>query len=268
MLLIVFLIFAGQILGSLIGLIKKPKKSVLYGSLAFAASMMLGISFFQLIPESLKIAPLYVIIISFFLGIIIFRIIDKTLPHINPELIKKEKPSVKRSVIMLVIGMALHNIPEGLAIGVGFALEPVLGLMIALGIAAQDVPENIATIVPLYALTKKKMKSFIIVTATILFELLGFILGYYFLRGMPRSLLGMSLALAAGFMVYISIEELIPAARIKQNLKIGIVSLILGAITVLLISLLFWEVEDERMNKEEIEKLKNQRKIRVIIRYN
>jgi len=234
-LLIVFLIFAGQTLGCLVGLIKKPKKTILYGSLAFAASMMLGISFFQLIPEGMKITPFCLIVISFFLGIVIMWIVDKSLPHINPELMKKEKPSVKRSVTMLVVGMALHNIPEGLAIGIGFALTPTLGLMIALGIAAQDVPENIATIVPLYVLTKKKIKSFVIVTITILFELLGFILGYYFLREMPTFLLGMSLVVAAGFMTYISIEELIPAAQIKQNLKVGLSGLILGLICVLLL---------------------------------
>jgi len=236
--LIIFLIFVGQTLGCLVGLIKKPKKVVLYGSLAFAASMMLGISFFQLIPESMEITSFYLVAISFFLGIVIMRIVDRVLPHINPELMKKEKPSVKRSVTMLVIGMALHNIPEGLAIGIGFALEPVLGLVIALGIAAQDVPENIATIVPLYALSEKKMKSFIIVTATILFELFGFIFGYYVLKGMSLELLGMSLALAAGFMTYISIEELIPAAQIKQNLKVGLTGLILGLVCVLLLCFL------------------------------
>ena len=235
---IVFLIFAGQTLGCLIGLIKKPKEDILRGSLAFAASMMLGISFFQLIPESLKITPFYLVIISFFCGIIIFRIVDRVLPHINPELLKKEKPSVKRSVIMLVIGMALHNIPEGLAIGVGFVLNPLLGVGIALGIAAQDVPENIATIVPLYGLTKKRVKSFIITTATILFEVVGFAFGYYILKGASSNLLGASLALAAGFMTYISIEELIPAAQIKENLKVGIISLILGILCVLVIILL------------------------------
>jgi len=119
--------------------------------------MMLGISFFQLIPEAIEITP---------------------------------KPSVKRSVTMLVIGIALHNIPEGLAIGVGFALSPTLGIMVALGIAVQDVPENVATIVPLYGLTRKRMKSFIITTGTILFEVLGFIFGYCFLKEAPSSLLG------------------------------------------------------------------------------
>jgi len=237
LLLIISLIFVGQTLGCLVGLIKKPKEAFLYGSLAFAASMMLGISFFQLIPESLEITPPYLVIISFLIGVVSFRIIDKTLPHINPELLKKEKPSIERSVTMLVIGMALHNIPEGLAIGVGFALTPALGIMIAVGIAAQDVPENIATIVPLYCLTKKRIKSFIIVTVTILFELLGFIFGYYFLKGTSLDLLGASLALAAGFMTYISIEELIPAAQIRQNLKVGVGGLTLGLICVLAICL-------------------------------
>jgi len=238
LLLIISLIFIGQTLGCLIGLIKNPKETILYGSLAFAASMMMGISFFQLIPESLKIMPFYLAIISFVFGMAIFRGVDRTLPHINPELLKKEKPSIERSVTMLVIGMALHNLPEGLAIGVGFALTPVLGITIALGIAAQDVPENIATIVPLYGLTKKRMKSFIIVTVTIGFEVLGFIFGYYILKGTSSNLLGASLALVAGFMTYISVEELIPAARIKQNLKTGLTGLILGVGCALLISLL------------------------------
>ena len=236
-LLVVFLIFVGQTSGSLVGLIKRPKKIALYGSLAFAASMMLGISFFQLIPESLKITSFDLIMFSFFLGVVIMRIVDRILPHINPELLKEERPSVKRSVAMLVIGMALHNLPEGLAIGAGFALTPILGIMIALGIAAQDVPENIATIVPLYGVTKNRTKSFIITTATILFELVGFIFGYCALREMPLELLGVSLAIAAGFMSYISVEELIPAAQIKQNPKVGFTGIILGLTCVLLINL-------------------------------
>jgi len=185
LLLIVFLIFVGQTLGSIVGLIKKPKKEVLYGSLAFAASMMLGISFFQLIPESLKISSIFL----FILGALIMWIVDRILPHINPELMKKEKPSVKKSVIMLVIGIALHNIPEGLAIGVGFALSHELGIMIAIGIAVQDVPENIATIVPLYSVTKNRVKSFNILVTTVLFEVFGFILGY-FIRSITRTCSG------------------------------------------------------------------------------
>ena len=139
---------------------------------------------------------------------------------------------------MLVIGMALHNLPEGLAIGAGLAVSPTLGIMIAIGIALQDAPENIATIVPLYALTKKRLKSFIITTGTVLFEVIGFAFGYFILKGAMPELLGSSLALAAGFMTYISVEELIPAARIKQNLKVGATGLIPGGAGALLLALL------------------------------
>ncbi len=238
LLLILFLIFVGQTLGSLIGLIKKPGKVALYGSLSFAASMMIAISFVQLIPEGLKYAPLFLIAISFFVGIAIMWTVDRLLPHINPELIKKEKPSVKRSVTMLVIGIALHNIPEGLAIGAGFAITAELGIVIALAIAIQDLPENIATIVPLYSITKKKAKSFIILISTVLFEVAGFILGYLALKGTSLSWLGASLALAAGFMVYISVEELIPSAQVKKYPKMAAAAMVLGVMCVLLTSLI------------------------------
>jgi len=139
---------------------------------------------------------------------------------------------------MLVIGIALHNIPEGLAIGVGFAITAELGIVIALAIAIQDLPENIATIVPLYSMTKKKAKSFAILVSTVLFEVVGFILGYFALRGTSLSWLGASLALAAGFMVYISIEELIPSAQVKKYPKIAAAAMVLGVICVLLTSLI------------------------------
>lgn len=238
LLLILFLIFVGQTLGSLIGLIKKLGKVALYGSLSFAASMMVAISFLQLIPEGLKYAPLFLISISFFVGIAIMWIVDRLLPHINPELIKKEKPSVERSVTMLVIGIALHNIPEGLAIGVGFAITAELGIAIALAIAIQDLPENVATIVPLYGLIKKKAKSFIILITTVLFEVAGFLIGYLALGGASLSWLGASLALAAGFMVYISVEELIPSAQVKTYPKMAAAAVVLGVMCVLLTSLI------------------------------
>lgn len=238
LLLILFLIFVGQTLGSLIGLIKKLGKVALYGSLSFAASMMIAISFVQLIPEALKYAPLFLIAISFLVGIVMMQITDRLLPHINPELIKKEKASVKRSVTMLVIGISLHNIPEGLAIGVGFAITAELGIAIALAIAIQDLPENIATIVPLYGMIKKKAKSFAILITTVLFEVAGFILGYFVLKGTSLSWLGASLALAAGFMVYISVEELIPSAQVKKYPKMAAAAMILGVMCVLLTSLI------------------------------
>ena len=155
-LLVFLLIFAGQTLGSLFGLLREPSKAFILYSLAFAASIMVGISVFELIPEALEIASYPYALIGFLLGLLAIIAVDRTLPHINPELGKKEKPSVERSVRMLVIGIALHNIPEGLAIGIGFALEPTLGLLIAAGIAIQDIPENLATVIPPLCPHRKK----------------------------------------------------------------------------------------------------------------
>jgi len=235
--LIVVLIFVGQAVGSLIGLIKKPEEKILRFSFAFSSSMMLGISFFQLLPESLKVSPLISTITWFLLGIIFMKFVDSILPHINPGLFDKKENSLKKTVLMLVIGIAVHNFPEGLAIGAGFALGANLGIMIAFGIAAQDVPENIATIVPLYGLIGKRLKSFIVLTGTVLFEIFGFILGYYFLRGGSIYLLGNSLALAAGFMTYISIDELIPASKIKENPKLVFSSILSGLLISFLLSI-------------------------------
>ncbi len=140
---IAFLVFAGQTIGSLIGLVKKPRPLTLGYLLAFAAAMMVAISVFELVPEAMAIASYEFLLLGIVLGVLAIISVDRTLPHVNPELCKSEKPNVKRSAAMLTIGIALHNLPEGLAIGVGFALEPALGILIALGIAAQDIPENI-----------------------------------------------------------------------------------------------------------------------------
>ncbi len=237
-LIVLLLIFGGQTIGSLAGVLKKPPDSFLRFSLAFAASMMLSISFLQLIPESLKVTTFLYVLVGLFVGIGIMGVIDKILPHINPELCKKEKPVVKRTVTMLVIGMALHNLPEGLAVGIGFAMTSKLGIIIALGIALQDLPENIATIVPLYGINKNRLKSFLIVMTTVLFELIGFIIGYYLFKDSNLIFLGISLSFAAGCMIYISVEELIPSAEVKKHPFPSLISFSAGILIVYLTSLI------------------------------
>ncbi len=232
---IITLIFAGQTIGALVGLVGNPRQKVLLGSLAYAAAMMISLSLFEIVPASLEYTTRPVVMLSFFVGIVVMLGVDKILPHINPQLMQKEKPSVHKSVFMLVIGIALHNIPEGLAIGIGFEINPVTGIVIAGGIAMQDLPENIATIIPLYALTKKRVKSFLIMFTTVLFEFAGFIIGFYALKGTSEEFLGVALAAAAGFMTYISVEELLPASDIKNNPKPATIGFVLGTISVLLL---------------------------------
>lgn len=237
-LMLIFLIFGGQTIVSLVGLIKAPSGSILNGLLSFAAAMMLGIPLFQLIPESLEIVSLSLILIYSFIGIIMLIILRYFLMCINPYLFE-EKFSTQRSIIMFVVAIALHNIPEGWAMGTGFALNSKLGLAIAISIVAHDIPENITTIVSLYALTMKRLKSFIVLGVTVLFELFGFLLGYYVLRDAPKELLGISLAFVAGFMIYISIRELMPTALAsKRHFKIGAICFLGGILVTMLVTFL------------------------------
>ena len=95
------LIFAGQTLGSLLGLIKKPSKKLLQSSLAFAAAMMMGISIINLIPEALMFSTAPLVALFFILGFFILKLVDKMLPHIHPEFFSKECDSMKKNMFML-----------------------------------------------------------------------------------------------------------------------------------------------------------------------
>ncbi len=106
---IIVLIFGGQTLGAAMGLITKPSNRLLHTSLAYAGSMMIAISFLELIPQGLAIAPLGTIVLSFLLGILVFVFVDHVIPHIHPEFLKKECNKVRKSVDMLLIGISLHT---------------------------------------------------------------------------------------------------------------------------------------------------------------
>jgi len=234
--LVIALIFGGQFLGSFLGLLKRPSNAMICVSLAFAASIMLGVSVFQLLPESLMFAPPALVIFSFILGALLLWLAGRLMHHVIPDL-GKGKSSMKRSVALLTTGMALHNFPEGLAMGVAFALRPDLGIAIAVALTLHNIPENLAVAVPIYGLVKKRRKSLTIVSATLFSELLGFLLGYFALKDMSLPLIGAALALAAGFMIYLSITELLPAARIHQHKSGCMWAIFAGFVTVLLITL-------------------------------
>jgi len=236
--LLIFLIFAGQTFGALIGVLKRPNKNVMYWSLAFAASMMISITFLNLIPEALKFTTAFPIIVSFVFGVAALKLVERVLPHFHSELFKKSNKSMAKSVAMLVIGMGLHNIPEGLAVGAGFAASASLGIAVAVSMTIQDVPENIAVIIPVYNFLKDKLKAFLLVAGTVLFQLFGFLFGFFVLKSGNPALIGISLAAAGGFMFHISVDELIPAAKIDENKRIRWSGIISGFLVVLLVTFL------------------------------
>jgi len=235
---VIILIFLGQMLGSALGLLRRPSDRLLHSSLGYAAAIMISVSVIELLPESLTVAPVWLVAASFLIGIALFEVLDHVLPHIHPEFLKKDHKDVERSVNMLVVGIMLHNIPEGLATGFSFAMDPAMGVLIAFVIALHNIPENLATMVPLYCCRKCRKTSFYIMLFPILAEVAGFAAGYWLLGGSTLVILGASLAMAAGIMIYISLDELVPSAQIRQHPRDGSISFALGVITVLILGML------------------------------
>jgi len=236
--LVSILIIAGPLIGSLIGIAKKPSQRYLCGALGFAGGIMIAISLLELMPHALEISPLFIVIIGFAVGIFLMLILDKLLPHIHPELARKERPSIRRTAVVLLIGIALHNLPEGLAISSGFSYTQKLGIILAIGLAIHNIPETIATVVPLYATTKKRLSSFLVSFSTCVPELIGFLIGFLILKSLSLSTLGLMMALTAGVMFYIVGDELIPTSQRMVAGHSANIGLALGIIVVLLLGLL------------------------------
>jgi len=230
----------GPIIGSLIGVLKKPKESFMYIMLAFAAGVMLAISFLELIPESLKVSSVFIVGAGIITGSLLMFGLDKLIPHIHPELGTQEPGHrLRRAAIYLILGIFLHNFPEGMAMAAGVISDFTTVLAIALAIAIHNIPEGICTSAPYYASTGKKLEAFLLSSSTAIPIALGFLLARFLFVAIPLEIVGFIVAATAGLMIYISGDELIPLSCNKQcrHWSHGsIFALIIGILFVLLLS--------------------------------
>ncbi len=236
---IILLSLAGPVIGSFIGVMKKPSERALFIMLSFTAGIMISISFIQLIPESIEISSLPIAILGFGLGAFVMYLLDKYLPHIHPQLCSQEPGAhLKKTATFLLIGIFLHNFPEGLAMGIGSVTEFKVSLLIALSLMIHDIPEGIVTAAPYYYTSKKRLKSFLLSASTAIPTIIGFMLSYYIFPMIPRPLIGLMIAGTAGLMVFISVDELIPTSCFKSDDHWVIFAFILGVLTVMSLGLI------------------------------
>jgi len=232
----------GPMIGSLIGVLKRPTESFMFKMLSFAAGVMLGISFLQLIPESIELSSIWICIFGIVAGSVIMFGFDKLIPHINPELCQEEpKHRLKKTAVYIFFGIFLHNFPEGMAIGIGSVAGFKLSIAIALAIAVHDIPEAICTSAPYYYISKKRLKSFLVSVSTAIPTIVGFLFSYFLFQNIPLQIVGLLIAATAGLMIYISGDELIPTSCNKHNKNWDhgvIFALILGIVFVLLLKLI------------------------------
>ncbi|WP_312649834.1 ZIP family metal transporter [Proteiniclasticum sp.] len=218
---------------SLVFFFKTINKKVFDTMLGFAAGVMIAASFWSLISPGLDLAeemgfnPWMIAAAGFMGGGLFLFIVDKSLPHMHLGLTPKEKEGPKTSLqrsILLVLAITLHNIPEGLAVGVAFGAvaagiesSSMAGaIALAIGIGLQNFPEGAAVSIPLRREGMSRSKAFLYGQASGIVEPIAGVLGALLVLSI-RSLLPFALCFAAGAMIYVVAEELIPEAQSNNN---------------------------------------------------
>jgi ZIP family zinc transporter len=243
-------LFAGLAtgIGSLIAFFaKKTNKKALSYSLGFSAGVMIYISFVELFAKSKSILIFKYgeqlgtaqTVIFFFIGILFIAIIDKLVPSTeNPHEIRslesmnktpKKDSRLMRVGLMTALAIGIHNFPEGIATFVAAMNNPTLGVAMAVAVAIHNIPEGIAVSIPIYQATGSKKKAFKLSFLSGLAEPIGAVLAYLILMPfLSEILLAYIFSIVAGIMVFISLDELLPAAREYGEHHISIYGLISG----------------------------------------
>ena len=223
---------------ALVYFFKNINKNIMDGMLGFSAGIMIAASFFSLLKpagemaESLEMIVWLVLVSGFMLGGILLFVGDKVFEHFYDR--KKNSTSMKR-ILMLIFSITLHNIPEGLAVGVAFGSiaynldGATLGsaLVLALGIGLQNFPEGTAVSVPLRREGLSRNKSFFFGQLSGIVEPISGVIGALLVLKV-RLILPFLLSFASGAMIYVVIQELIPASQSNERKDLMALFTLLG----------------------------------------
>ncbi|MBU0515927.1 MAG: ZIP family metal transporter [Proteobacteria bacterium] len=223
----------GPIIGSALGVLRRPSLAFVRNMLSFAAGVMLAISFLHLIPQSISESSIWLCMAGLFLGALVMYGLDRIIPHIHPELCAPELgQNLKRTSVYLIFGIFLHNFPEGMVIAIGGQAQ--FSLAIALAIAIHNIPEGICTSAPFFHSTGRRFRSFLVSSSTAIPILAGFLLARYLFQGIQGGVMGLIVGATAGLMIYITVDELIPSSLSGQDHK-TIFSLLVGVMFVIVL---------------------------------
>ncbi len=206
--------------------------------LSFAAGIMLSAAVFGLVLPSIEYGSEYgtplsliITVAGIFIGALCLNLIDKLVPHLHKMIgddIEAHNNQKLSKVLLFVMAIAIHNLPEGIAAGVGFGSgNEAQALIIAGGIALQNIPEGMVIIGPMLSSGVSRKKTFIIAMATGLIEVVGTLIGY-FAVSVASVILPFALAFAGGTMLYVISDEMIPETHAHGSQRGATYSLLIG----------------------------------------
>jgi len=214
--------------------------------LSFAAGVMLSASVIGLILPSLDYGgkfKLLVTVLGVFCGALCVNLIDKLVPHLHrltgvDSEAHPEKQEQLNRVILFVIAIAIHNLPEGIAAGVGFGTgDSGRAITIAGGIALQNIPEGMVIIAPMLSSGISHKRAFLIAVVTGVIEVVGTLLGF-FAVSLSSAVLPFALAFAGGTMLYVISDEMIPETHSHGSERAATFSLLIGFCLMLVLDVL------------------------------
>ena len=204
--------------------------------LSFAAGVMLSAAVIGLIMPSLEHGgrfSLFVTVAGVFCGALCVNLIDKIVPHLHrltgvDQEAHPEKQQKISKILLFVIAIAIHNLPEGIAAGVGFGTGNTSeALIIAGGIALQNIPEGMVIIAPMLSAGMSQRRTFLIAVITGAVEVAGTLMGY-FAVSISSAVLPFALAFAGGTMLYVISDEMIPETHAHGSERGATYSLLIG----------------------------------------
>lgn len=229
------------LIGAAIALFFKKNPKAIATGLGFAAGIMLWISLLELIPESFKSVGIFETIVAFLFGVLIVALLNSILPHTH--LCQEEgglKGRLLKTAYLCALGLILHDFPEGFAMANSYIHSPSLGVLIALSIGLHNIPEEFAIVLPIVLTKKGKIFLFKMAFISALAEPAGAAIGVLAARIMPK-LTPIFLSFAAGAMIFISLHELIPTARIYGRKPLIIFGMALSLLVYLGLTILIPE---------------------------
>lgn len=223
---------------------KTINKKILNGMLGFAAGVMIAASFWSLLAPAIEMSKesggskWVPALVGFLLGGLFLLTVDKVLPHLHLGYPRKEAEGIQTSwhrSVLLVLAITLHNIPEGLAVGVAFgavsaglpSASLTSAIALAIGIGIQNFPEGAAVSIPLRREGLSRLKSFFYGQMSGLVEPIAGVIGAATVL-MMKPILPYALSFAAGAMIFVVVEELIPEAQTDRNTDIATIGAMVG----------------------------------------